>query len=742
MRKTPLAAAIGAALANGSLAFTTTAQAQDDPAAGNEGIEEVVVTGSRIRKDAFTSSTPMDIIDIGEASIQGIANVGELLQRNTTANGSPQVTAATSSEFVQDGGVGASTLSLRGLGASRTLVLLNGRRAGPAGTRGSVSSFDLNVLPLATIQRIEILKDGASSIYGSDAVAGVVNIITRKDDGGTIDGFISQPTDSGGEQSRLSATWGTSFDRGSFRITGDYSKQEELARGDRDYFDCGEQLIFDPNSGARVDTIDPRTGQPRCRDLTWGHIWVYDYADPATTNVPVPNNGDPSTLFQFDYDGDLGQYVPGLAPADDPGDLVAPAGWFPVGYDEFSDGPLNSDHPFQNAESLIPETELITLYLEADYELTDSLEIYSELLMNRRTTKVNGYRQFWTYTYANGTFLADREGWSGSQWYSPTAITDHNDQEIEVDYTRFVAGLRGDIGDTTWTWDATVQYSVSDGDYFDEQIFFDSIADNWGQVSSCAGTVSSVRGAPCVDVNWLSPEVMRGNLTPEEREFLFGSETGNTEYTQWSLDAFVTGELYELPAGPLSIATGFHYREDEIDDLPGEITLAGNGWGSSSAGNTVGDDQTSAVFVEFDAPLIEGRTGIQNLTLNASARYTDVDSYGDDTTWKIGFNWSITDSIRVARQSRYFVPHAGAVRAVSCERNRLPERAHRPVPQLGRCTRQRHHYANDRGQLRGRPVVDRRSGRRLCPGLFRRYDFADLVLGRWLRDARGRDVDV
>lgn len=646
MRKTPLAAAIGVALTNSSLLLTTPVFAQDiNDNANEQALDEVIVTGSRIRKDAFTSSTPMDVIDIGEASVQGIANVGELLQRNTTAAGSPQITSATSSEFVQDGGIGSTTLSLRGLGPNRTLVLLNGRRAGPSGTRGAVSSFDLNVLPIATIQRVEILKDGASSIYGSDAVAGVVNIITRKDDGGMIDGYVSAPTESGGEHSRLSATWGKSFDRGSLRITADYNKQEELTRGDRNFFDCGQQNIFDPNTGAPADIIDPRTGQARCRDLSWGHIWTYDYAG-DTTNVPVPDDGAPSTLFQYDYDGDLGQYATPLAAADDPGDMIAPAGWFPVGYDAASDGPLNSDHPAQNAQSLVPENELITLYLEADYELTDSLELYSELLLNRRTTTVNSYRQYWTYQYTYNLF-AIQDGWSGSQWYSPTAITDHNDQEVEIDYTRFVAGLRGDLGDTTWTWDATVQYSVSDGDYSDQQIFNDSIEDNWGQAGSCVGTVSSVRGAPCVDINWFSPEVMAGNLTAAERDFLFGEETGNTEYKQWSLDGFVTGEIMELPAGPLSIATGLHYREDEIDDLPGEITLAGNAWGASAAGNTVGDDSTKAVFVEFDAPLLADMPAIHNLTLNASARYTDVDSYGDDTTWKLGINWSITDSIRL-----------------------------------------------------------------------------------------------
>jgi len=115
-----------------------------------------------------------------------LSDIGTLLQTTTIAAGSPQVTAATSTAFVQNGGTGAQTLSLRGLGANRTLTLLNGQRVGPAGVRGGVSSFDLNVIPLAAIERVEILKDGASSIYGSDAVAGVVNIITKKGDGGTV----------------------------------------------------------------------------------------------------------------------------------------------------------------------------------------------------------------------------------------------------------------------------------------------------------------------------------------------------------------------------------------------------------------------------------------------------------------------------------------------------------------------------------------------------------------------------
>ena len=654
MRKTPLALAVSIALANGALLASSAVLAQDEDAA--DIIDEIITTGSRIRKDVFTSSAPMDVVDVESASIRGIASVGDLLRRNSAVAGSPQVTPALTAEYLQEGGLGINTLSLRGLGANRTLVLINGRRPGPAGIRGTVSAFDLNILPLATIERVEILKDGASSIYGSDAVAGVVNIITRKDDGATVDAFISQPSDSGGEESRLSATWGKTFDRGSFRVTGDYRKQQELARGDRDYFACAEQYIFDQETGERGDVIDPRTGNYSCQDLTWGHIWLYNY---GADNVPSGPTFE-TYLAQYDFDGDLGQYVPGFGPVKGENDLVTPPGWFPVGYDRTSDAVTNRDHPFQDQQSLVPENEVVTLYGEAEYELNDSVEAYSEFLLSRRTTYLNDYRQYWAFALYSGNWdfydyneggsqLTADAGWFGDFFFSPTAITDHADTDVEVDYQRVVLGLRGEFGDSSWTWDTSYSYNKSDGSYTEEQIYGDAIYDNEWTVGddSCVGTVTSIRGVPCIDVPWFSPDLMNGVLTPELRDFLFGVETGNTEYTQWSFDGSATGDLFDLPAGPMGVAVGFHYRQDEIDDLPGELTQAGNTWGSTASGRTAGDDTTTAFFAEIDAPLLEDMTLAQNLTLSASARYTDVDSYGSDTTWKVGINWQIFDSLRL-----------------------------------------------------------------------------------------------
>jgi outer membrane receptor protein involved in Fe transport len=408
MKKTPLAGAISSILTASALCATTLVFAQDQAVPEDYDdedriAEEVIVTGSRIRKDAFTSSTPLDVIDVGEASVQGMANVGDLLQANTAAMGSPQINSAISFQGNEsipgsgNGGLGVQTISLRGLGANRTLVLLNGRRAGPSGIKGGTSSFDLNVLPLATIERIEVLKDGASSIYGSDAVAGVINIITRKGDGATVDAFMSVPGDSGGEQWRLTGSYGKAFDRGNFRVTADYSKQKHLRRGQRDYFTCGNQFIFDQETGERADIIDPRTGERSCEDLTWGHVWIYDYADPS--NVP----SSASLLSQFDYDdelGGLGQFIPPYAPPSTPGQLTQPGGFFPVGYDRLTDGITNDDHNFQDHESLSPQTEIYTLYAEAEYDLTDSLTAYTEVLFNRRETQADGYRQYWSYIYS------------------------------------------------------------------------------------------------------------------------------------------------------------------------------------------------------------------------------------------------------------------------------------------------------------------------------------------------------
>lgn len=633
-----------AALLVASPAFAQTTApaeaAQDDQATQ---VEEVIVTGSRIPKNEFTSASPVQVITSERAQARGLSDTAQMLQSSTVAAGSPQVNSTISSAFVTDGGPGASTISLRGLGANRTLVLLNSRRAGPAGTRGGVSAFDLNVIPQSSIDRVDVLKDGASSIYGSDAVAGVVNLISKRGgDGGEMGAFVTAPLDKGAEQYNIFGAFGKTFSRGYINVSGDYYRQEMLREGDRDFLTCKNQFVFEPGTRNRADRIDPRTGKPTCNDVLWGQVYVYG-----------PGFSGRSGRFQFDYDGDLGNYIP-TRPADPAIDARypdAPDGFYLVNYDPASRAVVNASHPFAREASVVPEVERYTVFADGAYEVGGGVEVYGEFLLNRRESRTDGYRQFWNYTYTStgmGFGGDPLNGFSGDYYLSPTAITDHFDQSQRVDYIRGVAGVRGDLnfGSNTWKWDIFAQYSRSDGDYTSDVILKDALESTNFKIESCVGDTLEVSGRQCIDMNFADPRVLRGDLNAQERAFLFDTETGNTLYEQTYVEGSIGGNLFELPAGPLGLAVGFHLRRDEINDTPGEVTLADNSWGLSGAGITQGSEDTREAYVELAVPLLKDMPFVQNLDLSLSGRYTDTKTSGDASTYKVGLNWAVNDAVR------------------------------------------------------------------------------------------------
>ncbi|WP_300379415.1 TonB-dependent siderophore receptor [Henriciella sp.] len=235
-------------VAYGALAFNGIAYAQeteteqDDPVITTEeadaGEEEsrqqkVVVTGSLLRRDEYSSTSPIQVVTAETATAEGLIDAADIIQSQSVASGSTQINGNFGG-FVVEGGTGVNTVSLRGLGAQRTLVVFNGRRLGPSGVQGQVGAVDLNVIPTAAVQRVEILKDGASSIYGSDAVAGVVNVITRRSlDRPELNVSVNAPYEGGGEQWTIDGAYGFNFDRGSAVISAQYQKLEDLSLGDR-----------------------------------------------------------------------------------------------------------------------------------------------------------------------------------------------------------------------------------------------------------------------------------------------------------------------------------------------------------------------------------------------------------------------------------------------------------------------------------------------------------------------------
>lgn len=208
------------------------------PSVVEDDVEDIVVTGSRIKKSTFTSIAPLQILNTEISREVGLIDAASILQESPTASG--QQIDLSFSGFSLDNGPGSSTISLRGLGSGRTLVLINGRRVGPAGVEGAPSSPDLNLLPSALVQRYELLLDGASSVYGSDAVAGVSNAILRSDfDGLEFEVYATDSpyTSDFAEDVTVSLAFGQSFDRGFYGMALEGVANSEVQFADRPWTD-------------------------------------------------------------------------------------------------------------------------------------------------------------------------------------------------------------------------------------------------------------------------------------------------------------------------------------------------------------------------------------------------------------------------------------------------------------------------------------------------------------------------
>src|SRR5438270_9322379 len=236
------------------------------PQAQPAGGEQITVVGSRIPHNHFNSVDPIQIVTRDETVQAGFNSTAEVLQSTSVTGGTAQVNNSFGG-FVTAGGPGANTISLRGLGTTRTLVLLNGHRLAPAGTRGQVGAADLNTLPSAIVDRFEILETGASSVYGSDAIAGVINIVTRnKINGLQLEAQADLPQVGAGSSYRVSAVGG--FHAGAFNVIGslEYFRRNELTFGDESWARCQTDLRL-TGAGATpgsADFIDPKTGQAKC----------------------------------------------------------------------------------------------------------------------------------------------------------------------------------------------------------------------------------------------------------------------------------------------------------------------------------------------------------------------------------------------------------------------------------------------------------------------------------------------
>lgn len=662
---------------NPSVFLATTASAialAASPAAAQSG-DEIIVTGSRIAKSEFTSADPIQLIDPETAKLQGQAQLADILQSTPAAQGSIQITSAISNRFVANGGNDVQSVSLRGLGAERTLVLINGRRAGPAGIRGAVAPFDLNVLPLSVVRQVEVLKTGASSIYGSDAVAGVVNILTRDDLNGFEGGGFSSITEHGGGESYgADVSFGKKFDRGHVFATVDYFRQQNLTRRDRGFLFCSEEYLKREADGSRADIVDFRTGRPACSSTQANMIVFSDFSGVDQDGFPTFGPGLIAPNGQAVFAGQYGAEFAGVGipiNAYNPIGVFGPDDFFGVNFDGPSTGALNQFEPVEQDSDVFSGVSRISAFAEGAYDVTGGITAYGEFLFSNRKSHNNGVQRIELQQFTGASmlpfFLCDptqfncdpndlgdplNAEFGGNLILRPRVLV-KSESEADVDYYRGVFGLRGEIGGG-WKWDVSGQHSRSDASYTQDVIYQDAIASQTLRTRSCVGTSTAIRDVPCIDIDFTDPRVLSGDFTPAERAFLMGRETGRTLFKQTSAEALLTGKLLTLPAGPVGAAFGANIRRDEINDTPGEATLAGNVANFTTSGITAGRTVSKELFGEVEVPLLEGVPMIERLTLSGAARYTHVeatrrDGAGDtfsDTTWKIGADWAVTDWLR------------------------------------------------------------------------------------------------
>ena len=581
-------------------------------------LETVTVTGSLLKRPEYQDVVPIQVVPIAAEKASGAFSTADILQSTSAAAGATQINNQFSG-FVIGGGTGIQTINLRGLGANRTLVLLDGQRPGPSGTQGQTGSgFDLNVIPDVILQRVEIVKDGSSSIYGSDAIAGVVNLITKKRlDHTQFEAFYSDPQNGGGQQETVSIGTGFNFNKGNIVLAAEFRQQNPLPVKDRSFLKCNRDMVYNA-SGQNIDRTDASilagTSLAGCNNLYADTILDYYSGYHIRFN---PTNGP--TIGPF----------PGFAPRPYPStqynDPTNPKGAY------YTDV-LN--YPFYGDAWAINKNRDETLYGSSHF-MFGNVTWDNQVLFNYRKTNTQGWRQFFPTVPGpadplNGLGL-------NYDYYTPIMPFPSNDQ-VSVRYLYLRTALSGGFGDSSWSWQANLTHSRSSGYYSHLGIDARKSGDCTLAVATCGVT----------PINYFDPNVLNGKDMAKLIQAVGLYTQGHTTYSQTTANFTANGDLFDLPAGPVAAAVGGEFRTYAINDQPDPNNAAGYEWGYSSAQVTKGRDHVNEVFGELGVPLLKDLPAIQNLSIDMSARFFKYGSVSDGSkVWKFGLNWQIVPTVRV-----------------------------------------------------------------------------------------------
>ncbi len=658
----------------------------DETVMEEEVMDEIVVTGSRIRRDEFSSAAPVQIID-GQVSRElGLIDTASLLQSATQATGT-QIDS-TFTAFVVDNGPGAAQINLRGLGVQRVLVLLNSRRVAPGGVGGAPTSPDISTIPNVMIDRIELLLDGASSIYGSDAVAGVANVIMRKDfEGFDFEGVFVETDHTGGGEQTIGLAWGKTADNWTFGVGAEVYEFQRIRLRDRPYTEQCSRLFYEDENGNPLSTylgLVPGTTDSPCALRTmnrvfipvgFGNVWY----TPGMTNIGIPNFSETEVPVGFT------RFNPAaIVPIDTDGDGIPDTGLVDPDRNGVSEIDLQTDAYNYNgsdrdrAGDMRPGLRRINLYAYGEHDLgnaSNSQAYFEFLYANRKTEAFSPGASIFPDVPPNNPYNpcnqfqpngANCLGFFGFNFgnFEVTPIVhirgDRDNDDVEIEQFRWVAGLRGDLpgwrnnsGFGNWGYDFYFSHSSSQGTNFQTGILERELplSLETSVMNPATGEVTCGNGQPCVPVNMFADSIYQPGggdfATPEERDFVFGVRSFDTKIYQSIFSGVVQGDVATLPWNNTSIplVLGVEYREDEINSVPNEVAREGLLIAFFRDGGAVGKRDITELFVETELQLLEGVTLAQDLSLNLALRWTEESTYGSDTTYSAKSVWTPFEGI-------------------------------------------------------------------------------------------------
>jgi len=618
-----------------------------DPEAS--AVADIVVTGSRIRRPNVEASTPVNVVDAQEIENIGVTNLIDAMARQ------PQVGlgASASSTTNTVAGQGLATLNLRNLGASRTLVLVNGRRhvAGSSGT----SAVDVNTISKTTIARVDTVTGGSSAVYGADAVAGVVNFITKQD----FEGVAAQAQYGSADGPNTyygSVAIGRNFNDGRTNVmaAATYDKTEGLYRHERDYAMSGLAYIPNPNKKS------PDDGLPSfimARD-----VYTNITNDSFTPVIVTPIGGNAAYSLTFTPDGKLVPFDRGQVVVDGNGRPQKVS----IGGDGFKfsedalrtpveryGGELQMRHQFQPSGDFITE---LNLFAEGKYfhtEATSQRENGTFAGDVEGTATGNAYR-----IQADNPFLpSDLRAMLTAAGVTKFDIT-RNDRDFGIrtyesvyDTTRFVAGVDGAFSNG-WRFEAYANYGQTKSEFtnFDrlQKEFYQSIDAYLDPVSNtivCRD--DAARAAGCKPLNLFGA----GVASQEAIDYSYIHTVRNDITRQWNAVASVNGELFSYPSLfsgtslPVAFAAGVEWRKEYARSVPDKRSQDALIFQNAQQ-ITDGRYESKEIFGEINLPLLADVPFVQYLDLTAAYRYQDYTTTGGDSSYGVGLEWTVDRNIR------------------------------------------------------------------------------------------------